>query len=316
VKISTAEKLERLISIVSWVNAHDGPRIDEVCERFGIDRVELVAQLDMASMIGDETGDYGDMPIEVFYEDDRVFVHLTAFERPLRLSPEQGLALLAAGAGLQQGSGGTDPDGPLARGLAKLAGVVGIDPGESLDVDLGEADRELLDALREAVADRRPCELDYWSAGRDHRTHRVVDPWRVFNEAGAWYLQGWCHLAEGERVFRVDRVRGLAPVEGSFTPPRRLPPPVAYRAGADDPRIVLELGAEARWVAATYPVDRVDDLGDGRIRVTMPAGAPAFLARLLLQLGPAATIVEADDRSDGAAIVAEAATRILQRYRS
>ena len=29
----------------------------------------------------------------------------------------------------------------------------------------------------------------------------------------------------------------------------RVPAPVAYEAGADDPRVVLELAPEARWVA-------------------------------------------------------------------
>ena len=65
-KFSTADRLQRLISIVSWVAEQDGPTIDEVCARFAIGCEELVAQLDRASMVGAESGEYGDMPIEVF----------------------------------------------------------------------------------------------------------------------------------------------------------------------------------------------------------------------------------------------------------
>jgi proteasome accessory factor C len=313
VKISTAEKLQRLISIVSWINEQDGPLVAEVCDRFSIDRAELVAQLDMASLVGADSEDYGDMPIEVWYEDDRVHVFLTAFQRPLRLTPEQGLALLAAGVGRQQTTALED-DGPLDRALAKLATVLGIEPGDMIEVDLGDADAAVLDRLRAAVAASTPVELDYWSAGRDHRTHRVVEPWRVFNQAGAWYLQAWCRMAEAERLFRVDRMHAVEDVDGTFTPPKDLPAAEAYRAAAEDPRIVLDLAPEARWVATTYAVDLAEEQPGGRLRVTLPAGGPAFLARLLLTLGPDAVVVEAGDRTGGTALAADAARRILARY--
>jgi len=311
--ISTAEKLQRLISIVSWIHDQGGATLQDVCARFGITTTELVSQLDMANMIGAESEEFSDMPIAVSYEGDRVEVFLMAFHRPLRLTPEQGLALVAAGTGLQDLEG-ADPDGPLARALAKLASVLGIEVSDSVDIDLGAVDTAMLDDLRRAVERRRQVELDYWSAGRDDRTHRTVEPWQVFNDAGAWYLQGHCHLAGTDRVFRVDRIRGAQTLEPTFVPPAPLPPAVAYRAGADDPRVVIDLDPEARWVPATYPVDRVEDLGDGRLRVTMPAGAPAFLARLLLRLGPSARLVEIDERSGGPTVAADAAARILARY--
>ncbi len=312
-RITTAEKLQRLISIVAWIAERDGPAIAEVCGRFGISEAELVQQLDMASMVGAESPEYGDMPVEVTYEDGRVWVFLFAFQRPLRLTPEQGLALVAAGAGLREVQGG-DPDGALARALVKLAGVLGVDPTETVEVDLGVADSAVIDILRSAVAGHHGVQLDYWSAGRDRRTTRRVDPWRVFNDGGAWYLQADCHLAGGERVFRVDRVRGAEPLADGFEPPDPLPEASSYRAGAGDPRVVLDLEPEARWVAQSHPVDEVVDLGGGRLRVTMPAAAPAWLARLLLRLGPHARPVEIDERSGGPAVAAEAAARILARY--
>jgi predicted DNA-binding transcriptional regulator YafY len=112
----------------------------------------------------------------------------------------------------------------------------------------------------------------------------------------------------------VDRIQGLTVLESTFRPPRDLPEAVAYRAGAEDPRVVLELGPESGWVATTYPIDAVQELDDGRLRVTMPGGAPAFLARLLLRLGPDARLVEVDARSGGATVAADAARRVLARY--
>jgi proteasome accessory factor C len=313
VKLSTAEKLQRLISIVAWIHGRGGATIDEVCKRFGISKPELIAQLEMANMIGAESEEYTDMPVEVSFEGDTIRVFLMEFHRPLSLTPAQGLALVAAGAG-SAALPGTDPDGPLPRALAKLAGVLGIDPNESIDVDLGDADASVLDDLRRAVEEERQVELDYWSAGRDDHTHRVVDPWRVFSDEGAWYLQGWCHRVDDARVFRVDRVQDLTVSDQRFRRPKQLPDAVAYTAGAEDPRVVLDLDADARWVPGTYPVDTVEELGEGRLRVRMPAGAPAFLARLLLRLGPHARIVEIDERSGGPSVAADAARRVLARY--
>lgn len=314
-KISTADRLARLISIVSWIADHEAPLIADVCDRFGIGQQELLGQLDMAAMVGAESSEYSDMPIEVRYEGGRVQVFLFAFQRPLRLTPEQALALIAAGSGLRDVQG-ADPDGPLARALYKLAAVLGIDPADTVDVDLGRADSTLLDLLRTASRKQVQVELDYWSAGRDDRTHRTVDPWRVFNDGGAWYLQAYCHLVAGERVFRVDRIRGANVLAVGFDRPARLPDAVAYRAGADDPRVVLDLDAKATWVTTAYPVDDVVDRGEGRVRVTMPAGAPAWLARLLLRLGPSAQVVAIDPRSGSPSLAADAAAKILARYRN
>src|SRR5437763_800941 len=72
-----------------------------------------------------------------------------------------------------------------------------------------------------AAGDRRQVELDYYSFGRDGWARRVVDPWTVFSAAGQWYVRGYCHLAEGERLFRVDRVRDAVVLDSGFEPPKK-----------------------------------------------------------------------------------------------
>ena len=76
-----------------------------------------------------------DQLVEVVIEDGRVWIHYAEyFERPLRLTPDQALALVTAGSGLLAVPG-ADPDGPLARGLAKLAETLGVTPGADIDID-------------------------------------------------------------------------------------------------------------------------------------------------------------------------------------
>jgi proteasome accessory factor C len=305
---SAGERLRRLLAVVPWVVAADGPTVAEVCRRFGFTEDELLADLDLVFCCGVHPFT-PDALMDVVIEDGRVWIrYADYFERPFRLTPDEGLALVAAGTALAAVPG-ADASGPLARALEKVAGVLGIDPGEVVDVSLGPAPAAILADLRLAVGQHRQVELDYYTYGRDERTTRVVEPHAVYAAEGAWYLSGWCHLAGDDRRFRLDRIASLRLLDGTFEPPRRAPGTAVFDPRPDDPRVVLELAPRARWVAEQYPTEAVEDLGEGRLRVTLVAGERAWLERLLLRLGPDATQVE------GAEGVREgAARRILARY--
>jgi proteasome accessory factor C len=249
--------------------------------------------------------------MDVVIEEGRVWIrYADYFERPLRLTPEEGLALVAAGAALADVPG-ADPAGPIARALAKVASVLGVEPGEGLDIQLGSAPPETLARLREAIAGRRQVELDYYTYGRDERSRRVVDPRVVFAAEGAWYLDGHCHRAGAARRFRLDRMADVRLLDTTFeaSPLAVAGPPSVFDPDPDDPRVVLDLAPRARWVAEQYPVETVEERPDGCLRVTLVAGERAWLERLLLRLGPDATVVDGDDD-----VARGAARRVLVRY--
>jgi proteasome accessory factor C len=302
------ERLRRLLALVPWVVAAEGPSIEDVCTRFGLTESELIAELDLVWCCGVHPFT-PDSLMEVTVEDGRVWIRYADwFDRPLRLTPEEGLALVAAGAALLAVPG-ADPSGPLARGLRKLADVLGIDPDGAVEVNLGSVSEGVLAALRAAVAEHHQVEIDYYVYGRDERTRRVVDPYAVFAAEGEWYLTAWCHLAQAERRFRVDRIRALEPLERTFEPPATAPAPEVFEPRDDDPRVVLELSPRARWVAEQYPMEQVEELDGGRLRVTLVVAERAWLERLLLRLGPDGVAVSGAD-----GIARAAAARTLQRY--
>ncbi len=303
------ERLQRLLALVPWVAAHDGPRVSEVCARFGCTEAELISDLELLFLCG--LHPYTpDMLIDVDVADGRVWIrYADYFTRPLRLTPAEGLALLAAGTSLLAVPGADQP-GPLARGLAKLAAALGVDAEESVDVSLGPAPPETLRALSEAVVGHRQVELEYYAFGRDEWTRRVVDPYAVFSAGGQWYVTAFCHTVDDERLFRVDRIRTAVTLDSQFDPPADKPELTVYRARPDDPRVTLELAPSARWVLEQYPTEAVEEAEGGRVRVTLAVSERAWLERLLLRLGPAAEVVTGD-----AEVSAGAARRLLGRYR-
>jgi proteasome accessory factor C len=312
-RLSANGRLQRLLSLVPWVAAHDGPTVDEVCRRFGLTREQLLADLDVVFLCGLYPYTPDEL-VEVVVEEDRVWIRYAEFfARPLRLTPEQALALVAAGASLLAAPG-ADPEGPLARGLAKLAAVLGVAPDEALEVSLGTAAEETLELLQEAVRASRQVELDYYAFGRDERARRVVDPYRVYADQGQWYVAGWDHLRDGERVFRVDRISSATLLASTFDPPADQPDLGAYRPRPEDPRVVLDLAPGARWVVEQYPLERFEERDGGGCRVTLAVSAVPWLERLLLRLGPDATVVDWDGGGPRD-LAGDAACRVLARYR-
>jgi proteasome accessory factor C len=313
-RTSANDRFRRVLAIVPWIAERDGPTIAEICERFGLTRAQLLADLDVVLLVGLHPFT-PDEYVDVIVEDDRVWIHLLpgSFARPLRLTPEQGVALVAAGSTLLN-LPGVEPDGPLARGLAKLQSLLGLEGDEALAISVGPAPGQALALLQQAVRDRRQVELDYYTYGSDERKVRTVDPYLVHADQGQWYLTGFCHLAGAERLFRVDRIALARLLDQVFDPPVEPPDPVIFHVRPDDPRVVLDLDHDAAWVIDQYVVDEVSAAPGGRLRVRLAVSAPAWLERLLVRLGPAVAVVEADPNLVGVTAAA-AAERVLKRYR-
>lgn len=301
-----SRRLRRLLAMVPWLSAHDGPTVEEVCARFGLTPQELRDDLELLTLHVGVPPYTPDTFFDLAIEGDRVFARVTpSLDRPLRLTPEEGLALVVAGQTID-----ADADSPLARGLTKLAAVLGIDPADAVHVELGPADPSLLDQLTTAVTDRRRVRIVHYAEARDAALERVVDPWLVANQHGSWYLVGYDHVRSAERSFRIDRILEVEVLADTASP---APPGIGVSAGLDEaPRVVLDLAPEGRWVAESYVVDEVEARADGSIRVTIAVGGLAWLERLLLRLGPTATIVSAPPELAGAR--AAAAARVLERY--
>jgi proteasome accessory factor C len=300
-------EIQRILALVPWVVAHPGTTKTEIAQRFGISADQLDEDLGLVLMIGVppySPGDYLDVDEE---PDGRVTIRLADyFRRPLRLTPAEGLALLAAGRALLAVPG-SDPEGPLATALAKLEAALDL---PDLVVDVGAPAH--LDDVRDAVSVHERLEIDYWSAGRDELTTRRVDPAVVFFALGAWYVGGYCHRADDERMFRVDRIRGLRTTGEHFEPEATgFESGEVYSPAPSDPKVTLRLAPTAAWVPEAYPTLSVTERPDGTLDVVLTVSEPAWLDRLLLRLGPEAEVVDPPElRTAGAAV----ARRVLARY--
>ncbi len=73
-------------------------------------------------------------------------------------------------------------------------------------------------ALSAAAHAGRRVRLAYTSAQGDP-SERVVDPYGLVQFGRRWYLPAWCHLRAGPRLFRLDRIGAIEPLDEAFAPP-------------------------------------------------------------------------------------------------
>jgi len=72
--------------------------------------------------------------------------------------------------------------------------------------------------LSSAVQHEQSVLLQYRAASSE-ATLRVFDPYGVVYHEGLWYTIGYCHLRQGQRLFRLDRVISVEVTNEIFTRP-------------------------------------------------------------------------------------------------
>lgn len=312
-RLNATDRLRRLLAVIPWVSGRGEVSLVEIAERFDypIDRLRR----DLSEVV-QFVGVYPytpDMLIEVVLDDEneRVSFELADyFTSPLRLTPAEGLSLVSAGLGLLGSSAGKDT--ALERALTKVASRFDVELGDQLVVSLGGAEPQVVDALVAAARDQRAVHIDYYSLHRGESTERTIEPHHVFSKDGEWYVRGQCRLTDEVRTFRLDRIIAYTVLDETFefVGDRQ---DETFAPSEDDIRVTLDLGRDAHWVAEAYPVESTKARAKGILRVRLAVSSLAWLERLLLQLGPAASIVDAtpelpvDMRST-------AAHRVLTRY--
>lgn len=274
------ERLERLVNLVAALIDTDRPltradiheRIDgysadpEAFRRnFERDK-ELIRQLGLP-LATESAGTGG--PDEVGYRIPRERYEL----------PDPGLddAELAA---LRLAASAVQLEGPwggeaVTRALRKLGGAVGGIPDDDGGTPPKLADLpggESAATAFAAIGERRRIRFSY----RGQERH--VDPWSLSFQRGHWYLSGFDHSRQEERLFRLDRVEGVVEAEGrpgAFDRPRTRPatPPPAWRLGEDE-EVTAELLAEpghARFVRDALAGEGSETAGpDGAVLFRFP----------------------------------------------
>ncbi len=290
-----------MLAMVPYLQDKDGVPVDHVAAAFGVPAATIVKDLNVLWFCGlpeAVTGEMIDVDMEALDAEGVVRVDNADYlSRPVRLTVQEALSLIVALRTLRETSVGGAADA-VDRALAKLESAAGdgAAAAQQVAVVAEPVDAEVGSSIQQALRDRRRVHLDYLVPARDETTSRDVDPLRVFHAEGHAYLEGWCHRADGVRLFRVDRIVGLRVLDVEARPPDEARPrdlsAGLFQPGEDDVLATLDLAPGARWVAEHHQVETQEERADGVLRVRMRVGDEAWLRRLVLGASGSVSVVE------------------------
>ncbi len=311
------DALPRLLALVPWLLSHPETPVADVAKEFGITEQQLRSDLELIWMCGLPGYGPGDLMDVVWHEDRVSLSNADTIAKPLRLTSDEALALVAALRALL-GVPGLVETAAVEAALAKLeAAAGGAFSGDEVAVAVDAVtDPEVVATVADALSQHRRVHLRYWVPARDEATERDVDPIRMFTSDGIPYFVGWCHLVGDVRTFRLDRALKVTVLADAA----EVPAEVRQRAfdmglftpDEADRLVTLDLDPSARWVADYHPCEEITERGDGGVVVRLRARDEPWVRRLALGLAGRGRVI---DPPALAADVRRAAEEALSAYR-
>ena len=211
----------RILAALELLQTHGRVTGGEMARRLGVDPRTVRRYVAVLEELG--------IPITAERGRDGGYGLVAGYKLPPMMFDDEEALALSVGLAAARGLGLARAAPGLASARAKLERVLpeglrrrvrAADETMALDLPAAgpAADAKLLAALAEATREERAVHLAYRAADGS-RTDRRLDPYGLAWRGGCWYVAGWCHLRDGVRHFRVDRIVALRRLEARFARP-------------------------------------------------------------------------------------------------
>lgn len=249
-----------VLQVMPWLSQQDGPvHLDVAAERFNIAADVLYDHLTTVTLVGPQPQS-PELMCEILLDPHEETVEVTVdpyFDRPARLTPEEGLELISAGLSLAHDA---PEDDPLLSAVNKIAERFEIELGDELVVETRTGALSNALDIKAALQDRANLEINYLSMSRSELTKRVISPLQVFHQYGYGYVHAWCHKAQAVRTFRLDRIDSFERTGDLFDPEKydTSLQDRAYLSQDESFKVVLDLSNDYFWLVEQLPTLKVD----------------------------------------------------------
>jgi proteasome accessory factor BC len=277
----------------------------ELVERFHIPPEALEEHLSLLNLVNFGGGCYavyaeldGDtirVDKELFGDTFRAPPRLTPLEaRAIRLALEFVGPMIAA-----------DARSPLDRVRSKLEETFGeFELAQTPEPQVQRAEEDLVGTLSRGLRERRLVEVDYLKEGEEEVSTHLVEPYSLERKLPYWYVHTWDRTRDGERSFRLDRMRSARLQRGHFE----------QREGFD-PHEFRDARTARIWYSkliARWEFEKgARRLKDGSAAAERPVGSPEWLVGEILSYRGEAVVLEPPELRKEVAARAQAVQREL-----
>ena len=216
---------------------------------------------------------------ELWGDTFRLAPRLTPLEaRAIRLALEYVGPMIAA-----------DAHTPLARVRRKLEDTFGqFELARTPEPHVETEEVDLVSTLARGMREHRLVEIEYQKEVDAAPSTRLVEPYSFGRELPNWYVHTWDRTSDGERSFRLDRMRSATLTKGRFEPRSGFEPTKLRNA-----RTALILYAKD---VARFATERgARRLTDGTALGERPYGDDEWLESEILALRGEAVVLEPEE---------------------
>jgi predicted DNA-binding transcriptional regulator YafY len=216
-----AHPATRVLAVLELLQTHGRMSGAELARRLDVDgrtlRRYISSLEDLGIPITSERGRHG------------AYLLVAGFKLPPMMFNDDEALALSVGLLAARSLGLAEAGSAVASAQAKLERVMpsnlknrvrAVDETVTLDLTRGlpPRDNQVFSTLSAAAQTGRRVHMRYRSSkGED--SERDFDPYGLVYRHGCWYVAGHCHLRQGLRSFRLDRVAEVTKLETGFTRP-------------------------------------------------------------------------------------------------
>jgi len=294
-----ADQLRRILLLIPRLADGEPHSLETVSRMAGLDRSVALRDIESISERFEAPGGFVE-GLQIFIEANDVSVIPNHFLRPMRLTRGELLAL-ELGLAMLRGERPPEKHRAIDGATARLRKAIARLPDEEIADDFRVAsvspagDLEHLRRLREAFRARRKVRLTYRKADEEEPSSRVVCPYGIVFASGMWYAVAQCESSEGIRIFRLDRVEQVEPLEARYDSPRGFSIDAivndgkAFQSAEAGTLRVRYSSRIARWIAEREGKEVAED---GSLTMDHPLADREWAMRHVLQYGPDAEVLE------------------------
>jgi proteasome accessory factor BC len=264
--------------------------VSTLLERFpSIPAEELEEHLSLLNLVNFGGGCY---TIYAELRDDVVHVDKElwgdTFRMPPRLTPLEArairLALEYVGPMIA-----ADAHTPLGKVRKKLEDTFGqFELAQTPEPQVEREEEDLISTLARGMREHRLVEIEYLKESETTPSLRVVEPYQLERQMPNWYVHTWDRTSEGERSFRLDRMRSAHLSKEKFIPREGFEPTRLAGAGTARVHYSQEI--------ARFEIERgARRLADGSALREISVGSYEWLESDILSKRGEAVVLEPDE---------------------
>ena len=300
---ATRPPIRRLLWTIGRLRSGRPLKATDVAEQFGVAVRTAYRDLDFLR-------DQCQAPLEYDRHEQSYVLTEPTYSLPLiTLSQGEVFALFFAEKVLRQYRG-TPYDEELRTAFRKVAEFlpeqVTVDPAMLeglLSLDLGPVpvpEAETFRIVLDALLGRRPLNVRYASFSAGRTLERRIEPYRIYNWRGTWYVAAFDHRRGQVRDFALARIRSARALDERYRIPddfdfdRYMADAFAIEKGTRPVNVAIRFSLQqSRWIRERqwHPTQRIQERLDGGCVVRFRVAGLVEVKRWVMQFGADAEVL-------------------------